>query len=71
MISIKKAARIMNLVRIIAIVLVIASAALYFTARQYAIYPAILGFAMIALINLPLNIWIAYKQNKSRGGHTQ
>lgn len=64
MITIKKAARIMNLVRIIAVIMIIASAILYFTAKEYAIYPAIVGFAMIALINLPLNIWLTYKQRQ-------
>lgn len=68
MITIKKAARIMNLVRIIAVIMVIASAILYFSAKDYAIYPAIVGFAMIALINLPLNVWITYKQRKMDQG---
>lgn len=56
----------MNLVRIIAVVLIIASAILYFTAREYALYPALAGFAMIALINLPLNIWLAIQREKER-----
>jgi len=61
-----KAVRIMNLVRIIAVVLVIASAVLYYTAREHALYPALLGFALIALINLPLNIWLAFQREKER-----
>ena len=61
-----KAIRIMNLVRIIAVGLIIASAVLYFTAKEYAIYPAIAGFAIIALINLPLNIWLAIQREKAR-----
>ncbi|MDT8393402.1 MAG: hypothetical protein RQ761_06135 [Bacteroidales bacterium] len=64
----KGAIRIMNLIRIIAIVLIIASAILYFAAKEYAIYPAITGFVMIALINLPLHIWLSYKQRKMRKG---
>jgi len=62
----EKAIRTMNLVRIIAVVLVIASAILYFTAREYALYPALAGFAMIALINLPLNIWLAIQRERGR-----
>lgn len=61
-----KATKIMNLVRIIAVVLIIAAAVLYFTAKDYAFYPAIAGFAIIALINLPLNIWLALKREKMR-----
>lgn len=56
----------MNLVRIVAVVLIIASAVLYFTAKEYALYPAIAGFAIIALINLPLNIWMAFQREKER-----
>lgn len=56
----------MNLVRIIAVVLIILSAILYFTAKEYALYPAVAGFILIALINLPLNIWLAYKREKLR-----
>jgi hypothetical protein len=58
------AVRIMKLVRIIAVVLIIVSAALYFTAKEYALYPAIAGFAIIALINIPLNIWLAVRRGK-------
>ena len=57
------------LVRIVAIVLVIASGILYFTAREYAFYPAIAGFAIIALINLPLNIWLAMKRERMKKEH--
>lgn len=64
----RRAVRIMNLVRIIAIVLIIASAILYFIAKEYAIYPAIIGFVMIALVNLPLHIWLSYKQRKMHKG---
>jgi hypothetical protein len=60
----KQAVRIMNIVRILAVVLIIASAVLYFTAKHYAIYPAIVGFATIAFINLPLNIWLAFKNER-------
>ena len=56
----------MNLIRIIAVVLIIISAALYFTAKEYALYPAVVGFALIALINLPLNIWLAIHREKQR-----
>lgn len=56
----------MNLVRIIAAVMIIASAILYFTAKEYALYPAIAGFAIIALVNLPLNIWLAVQREKQR-----
>jgi hypothetical protein len=62
----KQAVRIMNIVRIFAVVMIIASAILYFTAKQYAIYPAIAGFAMIAFINLPLNIWLAFKNERAK-----
>lgn len=64
----RRAVRIMNLVRIIAIVLIIASAIMYFTVKEYAIYPAIIGFVMIALVNLPLHIWLSYKYRKMRKG---
>jgi len=64
--KIEQAIRIMNLVRIIAVVLIIASTILYFTAKEYALYPAIAGFALIALINLPLNLWLAYKRERQR-----
>lgn len=60
------AVRIMNLVRIIAVVLIIIGAVLYFTAKEYALYPAIAGFAIIALINIPLNIWLAVQRGKLR-----
>ena len=62
----QKAVRIMNLVRIVAVVLIIVSAVLYFTAKEYALYPAIAGFAIVALINLPLNIWLAIQREKAR-----
>jgi hypothetical protein len=62
----EKAIRTMNLVRIVAVVLIIVSAVLYFTAKEYAIYPALAGFAVIALINLPLNIWLAFQREKQR-----
>ncbi len=58
------AVRIMKIVRIIAVVLIIVSAVLYFTAKEYALYPAIAGFAIIALINIPLNIWLAVRRGK-------
>ena len=64
--KVKKAMRLMNIVRIIAVVLVIVSAILYFYAREYALYPAIVGFAIIALINLPLNIWLSIQKEKIR-----
>jgi len=56
----------MRLVRIIALVLIIAAVVLYFTAKEYALYPAAVGFVLIALINLPLNIWIAINREKHR-----
>lgn len=62
----ERATKTMNLVRIVAVVLIIASAILYFTAREYALYPALVGFAVIALINLPLNIWLALQREKER-----
>lgn len=62
----EKAIKTMNLVRIIAVVFIIVSAVLYFTAKEYALYPAIAGFAIIALINLPLNIWLAVQREKAR-----
>jgi hypothetical protein len=62
--KVKKAIRLMNIVRIIAIVLVIVAAVLYFYAKEYALYPAIVGFALIALINLPLNIWLSIQRGK-------
>jgi len=58
--------RLMNIVRIIAVVLVIIAALLYFYAREYALYPAIVGFALIAMINLPLNIWLSIQRDKNR-----
>jgi len=64
--KIEQAIRIMNLVRIIAVVLIIASTILYLTAKEYALYPTIAGFALIALINLPLNLWLAYKRERQR-----
>lgn len=54
----------MNIIRVIAVVLVILAAILYFYAREYAMYPAIVGFVLIALINLPLNIWLSMQRNK-------
>jgi membrane protein YdbS with pleckstrin-like domain len=62
--KIKKAVRLMNIIRIIAVLLVILAAILYFYAREYAVYPAIVGFVLIALINLPLNIWLNMQRNK-------
>lgn len=62
--KINRAIRIMNIVRIVAAALVVASAILYFSAREYAIYPAIAGFAIIAFINLPLNVWMATQRGK-------
>lgn len=62
--KVKKAIRLMNIVRIIAVVLVIVAAVLYFYAKEYAVYPAIVGFALIALINLPLNIWLSIQRGK-------
>ena len=56
----------MNIVRIIALILIIASVILYFTAKEFALYTAIAGFAVIALINLPLNLWLALKREKKR-----
>ena len=56
----------MNIVRIIAIGLVIVAAVLYFYAPEYAIYPAIIGFALIALINLPLNVWLSMQREKEK-----
>ena len=69
--KIKKAIRIMSIIRIIAVILIISSAVLYFTVREYALYPAILGFALITLINLPLNIWLAIKKKQTRKGNGQ
>lgn len=54
----------MNIVRVIAVVLIIVAAILYFYATEYAIYPAIIGFALIALVNLPLNIWLSIQRGK-------
>ena len=54
----------MTLVRIAAMILLLVAVILYFTHTRYAIYPAILGFAMIALINLPMNFWINRTQKK-------
>jgi hypothetical protein len=56
----------MKLVRIIAAVLIIVAIILYFTAKEYALYPAALGFLIVALINLPLNIWLAFKREKQK-----
>lgn len=64
--KIEQAVRTMNIVRIIAVVMIIASAILYFSAKEYALYPAIAGFAIIALINLPLNIWLAIQKEKNK-----
>jgi hypothetical protein len=64
--EIKNAVHIMRLVRIIAVVLIIAAVVFYFTAKEYAIYPAAIGFLLVALINLPLNIWLAIKREKLR-----
>jgi hypothetical protein len=61
-----KAIRIMKLVRIIAAVLIVAAIVLYFTAKEYALYPAAVGFILVALINIPLNIWLAFKREKER-----
>ena len=54
----------MKLVRMIAAILIIAAIILYFTAKEYALYVAAVGFAMIALINLPINIWLAFQNEK-------
>ncbi len=62
--KVKKAMRLMNIVRIIAVILVIVAAVLYFYAKEYALYPAIVGFALIALVNLPLNIWLSIQRGK-------
>lgn len=56
----------MALVRIIAMALLLVSVIFYFTAKEYAIYPAALGFIMIALINLPVNIWINIQLRKAK-----
>ena len=66
MLNISKAARIMRTVRVIAAVLIVVAIVLYFTTREYALYPAALGFILIALINMPLNIWIGFRRNKER-----
>jgi hypothetical protein len=66
MLNVKNAIRIMRLVRIIAAVLIIVAMVLYFTAKEYALYPAALGFILIALINIPLNIWLGFKRNRER-----
>ena len=66
MLSTRQAVRTMKLVRIIAAVLIIVAIVLYFTAKEYALYPAALGFIMIALINIPLNIWMGFKRNQER-----
>ena len=55
----KKAIRLMTIVRILAAIMVVATAALYFTYRELALYPAIAGFALIALVNVPLHIRMA------------
>ncbi len=47
----KKAVQVMNKVRFAAVILIIAAAALYFTEKEYALYPAIVGFALMVLIN--------------------
>ena len=66
MLDVKNAVRIMGTVRIIAVILIIVAVILYFTAKEYALYPAAVGFVLIALINLPLNIWLAIKGEKQR-----
>jgi len=40
----QQAVYIMKLVRIIAVVLIIAAVVLYFTAKEFALYPAAVGF---------------------------
>jgi hypothetical protein len=60
----KRAAQIMNMVRFAAVILIIASATLYFTAKEYALYPAIVGFALFIFINMPIHIWIAIQNEK-------
>ncbi len=56
----------MNLVRIAAAALILASAVLYFTAEEYALYPALLGFLLMLFINMPIHIWLAVKKEKER-----
>ncbi len=62
----KKAIRLMTIVRILAGLMVLATAALYFTNRELAIYPAIAGFALIALVNVPLHIRMALDREKAK-----
>ena len=69
--KIMQAVKLMNIVRIAAVVLIVASAVLYFTAKEYALYPAAAGFALIALINLPLNVWLAFQREKIRKAEMQ
>jgi len=54
----------MKLVRMVAAVLFVVAIILYFTEKEYALYVGIVGFALIALINIPLILWIAYQQRK-------
>ena len=64
--KVEKAIKLMNLVRIAAVVLILASAVLYFTAEEYALYPALLGFAIMLFINMPIHIWLAVNKEKGR-----
>jgi len=56
----------MNMVRFAAVILVIAAVVLYFTEKEYALYTAIVGFALMVLINLPINIWLAIQNAKMK-----
>ena len=62
----KKALQLIKIIRIIAAILIIVAIILYFTAKEYALYTAIAGFAIIALVNIPLNLWITYQNGKIR-----
>ncbi len=67
--KIRKALKTMSLVRIIAMVLLLAAVILYFTQPAYAMYPAMTGFIMIAFINLPLNFWVNRQLRRSKEGN--
>ena len=61
-----KAQLIIKLVRIIAAILIVLAIVLYFTSKEYAFYVAAAGIAIIALINIPLIIWVSIKNEKIR-----
>jgi len=67
----KKALQLIKIIRIIAAILIIVAIILYFTAKEYALYTAIAGFAIIALVNIPLNLWITFQNGKIRKEETE